>query len=212
MRNKILTLTVCFLFLTIAAQAQKTTTETSLKYADYLAKLKDGDTNIDFKAMRLAYTETNEYSAYGIDSKKRTAMFKALEDKKYKDALKIAEEVLKTNYVEMNAHFIASVSYEELKETSKSEFHKKVFLGLLGSIVKGADGKSAKTAYVVICVPEEYVVLSYLGFTSKGQALASENGSRFDILTAYNEEKKETSKIYFNIDIVFKGYEKIFGK
>lgn len=211
MKKNLILLLFCLVAFSFAVQAQTASTETP-KYAEILKKLQDGDTKIDYKALRMAYTKTDDYSAYGINADKRASMFKALENKKYKDALKIADEVLKTNYTEMNAHFVSSVANEGLKETAKSEFHKKVFFGLINSILNGADGKSANTAYVVISVPEEYVVIAFLGLERTKQALVEENGSKYDILTVVNPDKNEPFKLYFNIDIVFKGYEKILGK
>lgn len=225
MTNKLLTLLLCFLLLSIIAQAQKLPNEppkqtdtkitqnlTAKDYEDLLGKLKKGDTSIDFAKLRFAYTETKEYSAYGISAAENKAMYDALNAKKYEDALKKAEDILKTNFVEMNAHFVAFVSNEELGKSEKAEFHKKVFSGLINSILDGADGKTAKTAYKVICVPEEYVVINFLGFRRTSQALVNENGSKFDILTVVNNETNETAKLYFNIDTVWKGYEKAFSK
>ena len=225
MINKILTFAMCCLFLNIAAQAQGLPSEqpkqtdvkaaqklTAKDYDDLLAKLKKGDTAIDFTKLRFAYAETKDYSPYGIGADEKKALFDAFNGKKYEEALKKAEEILKTNYVEMNAHFVAFVSNQELGKSEKSEFHRKVFTGLINSILDGADGKTAKTAYKVICVPEEYVVLNFLGLRRTSQALTDENGSKFDILTVVDNKTNESAKLYFNIDTVWKGYEKVLGK
>jgi hypothetical protein len=180
-------------------------------YETLLSKLKDGDTAIDFKALRMSYTETKDFSAYGVDPDMRSKLFKANADKKYADAISVANEILKTNYVDMNAHFVAFIAYRESGDAKRSQFHKAVFDGLINSILDGADGKSAKTAYTVIYVPEEYVVINFLGYKRGNQALAVEDGHRFDILTVTDDANK-THKLYFNIDIVWKGYEKMFGK
>lgn len=227
MKINLITLLLCFSAFSFSILAQdkpvvqptpkdeQTKTETKPTAKDYenlLAKLKSGDTRIDYKALRMAYTETEDYSPYGIDADERTAIFKALNDKKYKDVIKAADKVLAANYVEMNAHYASAVANGELGDTKKADFHKAVFLGLIDSIVRGKDGKTAKTAYEVICVPEEYMLLNYFGYRRGSQALANENGSKFDILTVTDPEKNETFKLYFNIDIVWKGYEKVFGK
>lgn len=225
MTGKILSLLICILALSFAALAQgspegapkkkETTNEqklTAKDYEDLLGKLKKGDTAIDFAKLRFAYTETKDYSPYGIGAADKKALYDAFDGKKYEDAVKRAEEILKTNYVEMNAHLIAFISNKELGKSEKSEFHKKVFSGLVNSILDGADGKTAKSAFKVICVPEEYVVLNYLGLRRTDQALTDENGSKFDILTVVNIETNESAKIYFNIDTVWKGYEKVFSK
>lgn len=217
-----ITLLLCLISLNFYTQAQtpetksanqdKRQTEKKTSYNELLDKLKKGDTGIDYKLLRTAYTETKEYNAYGIDAADKNEMYKAISDKKYKDALKMADVVLETNFVEMNAHFVAFIANRELGKAEKSDFHKKVFYGLINSILDGADGKTAKTAFTVICVPEEYVVLNFLGLRRTSQSLTDENGSKFDILSVVDNETNETSKLYFNIDIVWKGYEKMLKK
>lgn len=229
MKIKILTLLVCAFALYSAAGAQEkpkapvmlkeavrnsaqTTLPDAKEYAKLLDKLKGGDTKIDFKALRMAYTQTKDYSAYGIDGQVRSKMFELLDQKKYAEAVKAAEDVLKTNYVEMNAHFVAWIAHEELKNTEKSAFHKQVFNGLVESILAGADGKTPKTAFTVICVPEEYVILSVLKIRRTSQSVVNEDGHKYDLLVVTDPETKAEGKIYFNIDIVWKGYEKMLGK
>jgi Domain of unknown function (DUF4919) len=185
---------------------------TAKDYEDLLGKLKKGETGIDFRKLRFAFTETKNYSPYGNRSGDATKMSQLYREKNYKEALKSAEKVLETSYVDINAHFVAAISNNELGNSEKAEFHKKVYLGLINSIISGRDGKSARTAFEVIYVPEEYSVLSYLGYQRGSQALVNENGSKFDVLTVTNPQNNETLKLYFNIDTVWKGYEKVFGK
>lgn len=196
-----------------AAQGKTTAATAGAKdYEDLLGKLKKGDTGIDFKKLRFAFTETNNYSPYGNRSEDAGKMAQLFRDKNYKEALKSAEKVLETSYVDLNAHFVAAISYNEIGNSEKAEFHGKVYRGLIDSILKGKDGKSAATAYEVIYVPEEYALLNYLGYRRGSQALVTENGSKFDVLTVTDPKNNETLKLYFNIDTVWKGYEKVFGK
>ncbi len=78
MKNKLVTLFLCLAALTFAVQAQDkpiakpvaeqgtTAKEKQIakEYEDLLDKLKKGDTKIDFAKLRLAYTETKDYSPY----------------------------------------------------------------------------------------------------------------------------------------------------
>lgn len=206
MKTKLLTLAMCFLAFAFAVQAQNPQTNNDQKltakdYEEMLAKLKKGDTSIDFVKFRLAYTETKDYKPYG-GSDERGKMFKALDEDNYKEALKVAEKMLETNYCDLHAQFTAAIANTKLKNDDKAEFHKTVFKGLMSAILEN-DGKTAKTAMISIGISEQYFVMSYLGFSSQGQALTRENGSTFDVHTAVNEETKETRKFYFNIDKVF---------
>ena len=214
MKIKLLSLAICLLALTFTVTAQdkpegeqkKTESKTAQKYTakDYeelLAKLKKGDTNIDFVKLRLAYTETEDYSPYG-GGEQRAKITKALKDKNYKDVLKEAEEMLKTNYVDLLSHYAAFVSNKELKKEREAGFHEAVFKGLMGAALAN-DGLTAKTGIISIGISEQYFIMGYLGFERQSKSLVQENGSMFDVHTAYNSETKETRKFYFNIDRVF---------
>jgi outer membrane protein assembly factor BamD (BamD/ComL family) len=92
-------------------ETPKQTTEklTAKDYEEMLGKLKKGDFTIDFVKLRLAYTETKDFSPYG-GSAERSAMFQAFNKKEYKDALKAAEKILDTNFVDLNAQYVAAIS------------------------------------------------------------------------------------------------------
>ncbi len=183
---------------------QKQTPEIKLTAKDYdemLAKLKKGETNIDFVKLRLAYTETTDYSPYGGGDKRR-AMFAALREKDYQAALQMAEEMLKTNFVDVSAQIVAAQANTELGKTKEAEFHKAVFKGLINAITIN-DGKTVKTAMISLGISEQYFVMDYLGFARTSKALVRENNSVFDVHNASNAETKESRKFYFNIDKVF---------
>ena len=124
----------------------------------------------------------------------------------------MADQILKGDYVDMDAHVIASMAYRGLGDTSNADFHKTVYLGLVNSITMSGDGNTAKTAYVVISTSEEYVILRAFGLIPGGQALVTEDGHTFDVLTATDQKTKATVKMYFNIDIVWKAENDIFKK
>lgn len=172
-------------------------------YADLVAKLKGGDTSIDFAALRMAYTETKEYSPYGADRDKRKQMFAAGDEKRYKDAAALADSILASNYLDLNAHFGMTVARWNLGDEAKKDFHRAVFLGLIASIQKSGDGKTPKTAYVVISTDEEYVLFNYLGYKASAQALLNEGGHSYDLMTVTNTKTNEELKVYFNIDLPF---------
>ena len=216
-------LTIAFVLLsTFAGQAQdnpklepaKTPQAklTAKDYEDLLARLKGGDTKIDFTALRMAFTETKDYSYDGPEKAEKEKFLKPFNDKNYKEALKQAEKFLEKNYVEANAHYVAYNSAKELKDDKKAEFHKTILLGLLNSIQNGNDGLSAKTPFSVITIDEEYTILRFLGYQFGGsQSLQHTDGHTFDVLTAKNTKTNQEAKLYFNIDVVWAAETKIFG-
>ena len=170
----------------------------SSRYNEIVAKLKAGDKNVDFKELRAAYAET--IHTVDIDPQKK-AMTDALNAKKFEEAIKNADAVLAADYADMDAHFGEYIAYRELQKTEQADFHKFVLEGLLDSITNSADGKSYETAFQVIEVHEEYVLLRFMGLLPSKQSMAEKNGHSFDVMEAMNPKTNEKVTLYFNIDI-----------
>lgn len=170
-------------------------------YVGMLERARRGDRSIDFGAMRMAYTETADYNPYGGDV--RREMFGALGASKFEEALSVAEKALEKNYVDLNAHYVAFVANRELKRVDRAEFHRTMFAGLIESIQRSGDGKSAETAFVVISTTEEYVLLNVLGLRPAGQALIHDKGHSYDLMTGVDPKTNESVKLFFNIDKPF---------
>jgi hypothetical protein len=175
------------------------------EYATLLATLKAGDTQIDYARLRLSYMDSPEYKQAKDTSDAEKAMADALNVKDYATALKEAEIVFDSEYVNIDAHFVAFVANRELGAADKAEFHLAVFRGLLDSIRKSGDGLSTNTAWVVINVHEEYVLLRALGFQLSNQSLIQKDGHSYDEMKVKSQDGKEQT-FYFNVDIPFKHY------
>ena len=171
---------------------------TKSAYADLVAKVKAGDKSVDFKELRLAYADSK--GGADTDSQKK-AMMSALNSKKYDEALKNGDIVLASDYVDMDAHFAEYIAYRELKNEEQAEFHKRILQGLLDSITHSGDGKTEKTAFQVIQVHEEYVLLKFMGLMPSKQSLSEKDGHSYDIMEAVNPKSNEKVTLYFNIDV-----------
>lgn len=173
---------------------------TAKDYEDMLERAKKSDPTVDYAAMRMAYTETEDYSPYG-GSTERRKMFTELTEKKYKEALASAEAFLKTNFVDVEAHYCAWQSALGLKDEAKTKFHENTFRSLMDAIFE-YDGLTAKSAMLSIGISEQYFVMGALGFQRRSKGLVREEGSIFDVHDAENKDG-ESRKFYFNIDKVF---------
>jgi hypothetical protein len=169
-------------------------------YEALLERLKKGDPKVDFAALRLAYAQTPAYSPYNPDRDNRGAMLRALENKNYKEALERAERELKKNYVDVTAHVVAYKAFTGLNDPERAGFHRRVFDGLIKSILKSGNGKAPDTAFVVISTDEEYTLLNALGIRRGKQALVKLKGHSFDRLEGTDAQTGRALTLYFNID------------
>lgn len=176
----------------------------SSEYATLLASLKAGHSDVDYTRLRLSYIDSPEYKAAKDTSESEKAMWGALGEKDYARALKQAETVLANEYVNIDAHFVAYAADKELGATDQAEFHLTVFRSLLNSIRNSGDGKSTKSAWVVISVHEEYELLRVLGFQVIGQALLNQHGHSYDEMKVKSSQDGSEQTFYFNVDIPMK--------
>jgi len=176
------------------------------EYATLLASLKAGNTAIDYTRLRLSYMDSPEYKAAKDVSKSEDSMSDALNKKDYPAALKDAEAVLDSDYVNIDAHFVAFVANREMGAMDKAAFHRAVFRGLINSILNSGDGKSQEKAWIVINVHEEYVILRVLGFKPSQQSLVNQNGHSYDVMKVKKADDGTDQTFYFNVDIPFKHY------
>ncbi len=159
-------------------------------YAELVARTKSGDKSIDFKELRFAYADSG--GGPDTDAQKK-AMMAALNSKKFAEVIKNADAVLAGDFVDMDAHYAEYIAHRELKDLDQADFHKFILQGLLDSILHSGDGKRPETAFQVIEVHEEYVILRYMGLMPSQQSLSEKNGHSYDIMEAINPKSKEKS-------------------
>ena len=191
-----------FLFASLCAAADKQATS---DYKALAARAKTGDQTVDFRRLRLAYSDSADYENAPDTDSQTKAMWSELRDKNYDGAIKSAEVVLNADYADMDAHYVEYVAYRELKSSDLSNVHGFIFHGLLKSITDSGDGKSPDTAFQVIAVHEEYVLLHTVGVgLPKQQSLIQDKGHSFDKITFDDPQSGEEKAFYFNVDIPMK--------
>ena len=196
-------LVLCFIF--FAATCIAADKNATAEYASLLERAKNGDQTIDFRRLRLAYADSAAYENAPDTEPQKKAMWSALKTKDFQAAVKNADIVLNADYADMGAHYVEQVAFQELRNSDLSRIHAYIFRALLKSITDSGDGKSPETAYQVIEVHEEYVLLRALGVAlPKQQSSVQRNKHSFDKITFDDPQSGEQKIIYFNVDIPMK--------
>lgn len=192
--------------LTSAAMASPADKYTSADYFRLLKQAKAQDPKLDFTALRLSYTKTKLYEPYTTPDLRSMSM--AYEAKNWKKTLSCAEAILKTNYLDIDAHLYCMLAYRESGDKKKADFHRYMFQGLLHSLLQSGEGDSAKNAIVVITIQEEYAVFKAIRVAPGKQKLEQIDGHFYDKWQVKHNKTGEHT-LYFNIDIPFKAQEAI---
>lgn len=157
-----------------------------------------------FKELRFAYTETPQYNPYGgLKADTAPAMWEAVRGKNYSRAIELAEYILKDNFLDIDAHMVASTSYRDTGNQVEADYHQIIAQGLILSLLSGGFGDSAESAIEVISVDEEHAILNIAGLNMKSQAELNVNGHELDKLTVVDSASGQTFAMYFCIDKPF---------
>jgi hypothetical protein len=190
-------------FASVTQDSDAETAEGQAGYAQILARLKSGDTHIDYRELRLAYARTEEYSPYGALASRdlRSAMYEALRQEEYAEALEKAEQLLEILYVDGSAHVGAMVALTGLGNRERADFHRAVARGLLDSICGDRDGRSIDDPCPVISTSEEYFYINSHGLSFEGQALLTCGEGRCDEMEVHDPETEESFSLFFDVSI-----------
>jgi hypothetical protein len=173
-------------------------------YGPLLAQARAQDTTLDFTDLRLAYTGSPDYAPYGVrDSDFRKAMYVAADSESFGSAMGWADSILAVNFVDIEAHGVASYALAQLGDSTRSDYHRWVTTGLLTSIDDSGDGSEAHP-YLVISVAEEYAWASYRGFNRKGiQSLGECNHHPCDSVEFTNRRTQQDTTFHFDVSIPY---------
>jgi hypothetical protein len=176
-------------------------------YDEMVQKLKKGDLSVDFAELRMAYASTPQYGPEeGSDEAKD--MFGKLNAKNYMGALKIANAVLEKQYVNIDAHIVASDAYEVLHNDDAAKLHHDIVVGLVRSILDSGSGTSTSTAYKVISIAEEYAVMRVMGWRPGKQSYLHEGKRSYDEMEMLNMKDNTMMTRYFDVTLSDEHMEK----
>jgi Domain of unknown function (DUF4919) len=191
-------LCIGFLGLTVSGFAQDANKQT---YDQMVESAKRGDSNINFAALRFAFLDSSSEHKDGFFNAR---LLNGLNQQKdYQKLLDTANGFIAQDFVDIRSHFAAATAYKALGHDAESQKELVIAKGLMQSILDSGDGKSQKTAYVVINTSEEYAVLEFLGIRSTGQSLIlghtnqTSGGPAFDVL--HSTKNGQEMDVYFDI-------------
>ncbi|MFP4664364.1 MAG: DUF4919 domain-containing protein [Bacteroidales bacterium] len=177
-------------------------TEADNKYSQLVDSAMENPADIDYQELRMVYARTSGYSPYA-ENEDLEKIRKLLDSEQYEVATEVVKTVYHTQFHVPMFHFYAYAAWKESGNDKMAKLHSMIFNELMQSILKSGDGKSAKTAWVVINISEEYRVLEFLEMEMQSQSLVTENNRNYDRMEVIDENGEE-DVVYFNIDIPFR--------
>lgn len=166
-----------------------------------LTRLRAGDVTIDFTRVRRLYAAGARYRPLADEREPR--MTAAYVGGDAAGALVLARALLDDDYLNLEAHSVAALACNRLQDAACVERHSAMMRGVLGSIQESGNGRSTRTAYVVVSPAEEYALIRVAGLRVLSQSLVHDrDGHAYDLLTVQDTRTQRELRLYFNIDLV----------
>ena len=182
--------------------------ESFAKYAELAAKVRGGDLNIDWQALRVAAV-IGVVTDPQVEFQNTQKGYATLGEGKFEDALKIAREIEDNDIANGDGHYIALAALDKLGRPDELELERKFLAAFFQSMIKSGDGKSAKTAWFAASIREEYLFMQLvLNVQFKEQHSMSKDGHYYDVVAVKDENGKE-KVIWFNTDTDFQRMDAI---
>jgi hypothetical protein len=187
----------------IAVQTKKPDFKKLPKYESLLKKVKKGNKDISFFDLRMSFTRSKEYKSSNpeLDSL-RKKMIKELNSKEYRNAITLADSILRNEFVDMYSHYTCYYAYSALGDSVKASYHMYLMDRLSNSVVESGDGKTKESAFLIISSNEEYFLIYIYKLQVNEKSFTNLNGEPIDVFKAIDPETKESFELYFNTSLM----------
>lgn len=154
----------------------------------------------DYTLLREEYLKTDLYDPF--DRRQREAaraMFEALDANELEQCVKHANAILARNYTSLAAHAGAGICYGKLEDAERQEMHSRIYGGLINAIAATGNGKSQRSAFVVLSIDEIYDFLQSQDLEVVGQSLIDAGDRKYDLMSVRDPRTGRNFDVYFDI-------------
>ena len=153
----------------------------------------------DFARLRAAYAETLHYLPYGRDQRGLEALHRLIEEDRWAEALERVEALLETDPLSISLRFAYAHILEETDDEWEASHQRAVADGLLRTILRSGDGRTAETAIRVLDLREMYLVLETMGLRATRSQLSQVGEEWIDLVEVKGPEGERA--MYFNVTL-----------
>jgi hypothetical protein len=176
------------------------------RYDKQVQQYIDGTEKPDLAVLRDEYVTTEYYRPW--DTTGVLQQMKTSDEKRdWISVAKLAEQNVSRYFVNIEFHYLAMKANKNLGNNDKYLWHRKMLYDIVQEIMSRGNGKSLETAYRVISVSEEFVIMNFLGLRYSDQLAFPFEGHYYEQFLVEPNEFYNGRQIYFNVDIPMKWLE-----
>ena len=188
---------------TAPLQASPAMADPAGDYAALITAAKDGDPGTDYTAMRQAYAMIADYDPFGD---KTNALMRegqaAYVAKDCKKALEKFKAAIALNFTLSDAHALSADCLEQAGDKAGEAREEAIAQGLFNSLISSGDGNSAATAFRVVTMHEETVILAVAGVNGTKKTTITTDQGPVDRIDITDQQTGKKGAVYFNTGVV----------
>ena len=182
-------------------------------YAALVTAAKDGDPGTDYTAMRQAYAMIADYDPYG---EKTNALMRdgqaAYVAKDCKAALEKFRAAIAFSFILSDAHALAADCLEQAGDKEGEKREAFIAQGLFDSIITSGDGEKPETAFHIVTLHEEEVIMAIAGVNGTAREQLATDAGPVDKISITDAKTGEKGAVYFNLSAIMIGTAMHKGK
>lgn len=154
----------------------------------------------DYTLLREEYLKTDLYDPFDRHQRDAArAMFEALDANELTQCVKHANMILQRNFTSLAAHAGAAICHGKLEDAERQEMHARIYDGLINAIAATGNGKSQRSAFVVLSVDEIYDFLQSQDLEVVGESLVDAGDRKYDVMSVRDPRTGRNFDVYFDI-------------
>ncbi|MES2254584.1 MAG: DUF4919 domain-containing protein [Pseudomonadota bacterium] len=195
---------VAALVLTIVMlQAAPAVADPAGDYAALITAAKEGDPGTDYTAMRQAYAMIGDYDPFGD---KTNALMRdgqaAYVAKNCKTALEKFKAAIALNFTLSDAHALSADCLEQAGDKIGEQREEAIAQGLFNSLISSGDGQSPATAFRIVTMHEETVILAVSGVNGTKKTMITTDQGPVDKIDITDQQTGKKGAVFFNTGVV----------
>ena len=191
------------IFTVVLLQTAAAAADPAGDYAALVTAAKDGDPGTDYTAMRQAYAMIAEYDPFGD---KTNALMRdgqaAYVAKDCKTALGKFKAAIALNFTLSDAHALSADCLEQAGDKTGEAREEFIAQGLFNSIVSSGDGNSPATAFRIVTMHEEGVILAVAGVNGTKKTVITTDQGPVEKIDITDQQTGKKGAVYFNTGVV----------
>ncbi len=171
------------------------------RYRTLLNAAREDPSRADFRALRAAFAKTASYDPHARPGFDVGPVELELQNGERAAALFALDRILEGRWMDLRAHLYAIEVCQRLDDSSRSRLHQAFQRGIADAILGAGDGRSFPSAWPVLTLDEEAMVLESLDLNGGKPIFVEHDGHAYHIYEFKDESLRRDLKLYFNVDL-----------